>query len=192
MLTALFLATACYWPETLDPQADDEAHGTDQVLGFDANDDDAPVMASAELVDRSGRTRGVLQFSDQGPEIRIEGELHGLEPSRAHGLHIHENATCGDPADGFRAAGGHYAPEGHPHGAPEGLHHAGDLGNVLADDDGIAMVVITTDALDTAGRHSVLPRTVVLHAGSDDLHTQPGGDAGERLACGEIRQVMAP
>ena len=33
----------------------------------------------------------------------------------------------------------------------------------------------------------VIGRTVVIHSGPDDLHTQPAGNAGSKIACGVIR-----
>lgn len=33
----------------------------------------------------------------------------------------------------------------------------------------------------------IIGRTVVIHSGPDDFHTQPAGNAGEKIACGVIR-----
>ncbi len=33
----------------------------------------------------------------------------------------------------------------------------------------------------------VIGRTVIIHEKADDFHTQPSGDAGEMIACGEIK-----
>ena len=34
----------------------------------------------------------------------------------------------------------------------------------------------------------VIGKTVIIHALSDDFKTQPSGDAGEMIACGEIME----
>jgi Cu-Zn family superoxide dismutase len=189
-LIALTIGTsACYWPETLDPAADDERAGGDQVLGFETPDEDAPT-AVATLTTPEGRALGTVRFEPHDDGVRIRGTVEGLTPGSVHGLHVHENADCGDPAEGFEAAGGHFAPEGQPHGRPhEEPGHAGDLGNVTASADGIAEVDLTTDDLHTYGERSVLPRTLVLHAGADDLVSQPSGDAGDRMACAPIEEA---
>jgi Cu-Zn family superoxide dismutase len=36
------------------------------------------------------------------------------------------------------------------------------------------------------GPHSIIGRSIIVHAGEDDLTSQPSGDAGPRVACGVI------
>jgi Cu-Zn family superoxide dismutase len=36
------------------------------------------------------------------------------------------------------------------------------------------------------GRDSIVGRSVIVHAGRDDLKTQPSGDAGARVGCGVV------
>jgi Cu-Zn family superoxide dismutase len=99
-----------------------------------------------------------------------------------HGFHIH---MFGDlrAADGM-SAGGHYNPTGHMHGGPESSdHHAGDLGNIKADESGTAKVDAKVQGLML---HHVLGRSLVVHAKEDDLKTQPSGNSGDRIAVGVI------
>ena len=73
-------------------------------------------------------------------------------------------------------------------GIPEELgeehpRHAGDLPPVLGN-DGTAWMEIYT------GRFypmDVVGRTIVLHEMPDDFKTQPSGDSGMKIACGEIK-----
>lgn len=61
--------------------------------------------------------------------------------------------------------------------------HAGDLPPVLSN-DGTAWMEIYT------GRFypmDVVGRTIVLHEMPDDFKTQPSGDSGMKIACGEIK-----
>ncbi|KAJ2908854.1 hypothetical protein GGI21_002470, partial [Coemansia aciculifera] len=82
---------------------------------------------------------------------------------------------------------------GHPHGAPTAeKRHVGDLGNLEAPEKGDAVFEITDKQVTLFGEHSVIGRTVVVHALEDDLglggHTLSvtTGNAGDRLACGVI------
>ena len=87
----------------------------------------------------------------------------------------------GSPAD---AAGGHFNPGKTAHGGPQDKeHHAGDLGNIEANKDGVAQVDITAPWLKL---HFVIGRSIIVHAGEDDLESQPSGDAGPRVAMGVI------
>lgn len=135
---------------------------------------------------------GLVSFSASDEGVTVTSSLHDLTPRSIHGLHVHEGTTCGD--DDFSEAGGHYAPEGDPHGAPSvpGSSHAGDLGNVIANDDGLSVRSLYTADLDLGkGEAPVVGRTVVLHAGRDDLASQPSGSAGPRMACGVVKLAPA-
>lgn len=118
--------------------------------------------------------------------LAIEGRVTGLAPG-AHGFHVHENGDCSAPD--ATSAGGHFDPDRHPHGAPAApadAHHAGDLGNVTANARGVARIDMTSDVLAVTGDHGVRGHALIVHAGEDDLRSQPSGDAGERVACGVI------
>ena len=51
---------------------------------------------------------------------------------------------------------------------------------------GGAYLAVLTDRFSVA---DVLGRTVVIHSGADDFHTQPAGNAGTKIACGVIRRA---
>ncbi|MEX1224470.1 MAG: superoxide dismutase family protein [Pirellulales bacterium] len=125
-------------------------------------------------------TKGVLLFVQTTDGTALKGYMTGLTPGE-HGFHIHE---FGDrrAADGT-SAGGHYNPDGHKHGGPDDAEkHVGDLGNVTANDDGVAKV----DLVIHSKLHFLLGRSLVVHADKDDLESQPSGDAGPRVAVGVI------
>ena len=84
---------------------------------------------------------------------------------------------------------------GRTHGAPTDdpmLRMVGDLGNVQADDHGIAMVDISDKLVKLLGPHSVIGRSIVIYAGADDSgrggqeNSLTTGNAGPRIACGVI------
>lgn len=117
----------------------------------------------------------------------------GLTPG-AHGVHVHETGSC-TPTTGddiFADAGGHFNPTDMDHGAPDAEpHHGGDLGNLTVNDDGtIDFSVSTTDLTLAPDAPNSLSdpdgSALIIHAGIDDLTTQPSGDSGAREGCGVI------
>lgn len=95
-----------------------------------------------------------------------------------YGFHIHEGRTCtGNDTDPFADAGSHYNPEGclHP-------HHAGDLPALLGN-NGEALTIFYVDSFLP---DQVIGRTLIVHEMPDDYMTQPSGNSGMKIACGEI------
>lgn len=135
----------------------------------------------------AGGAEGQVRFeSNEDGSVTVTAHLQGLEPGGEHGFHVHQYGDCtGEEADG---AGDHYNPEDHPHGLPEHSRqrHAGDLGNLRADQQGRARRTETVDTLTVSGdRNPVLGRSVIVHRGPDD-GSQPSGDAGPAIGCGVI------
>jgi superoxide dismutase, Cu-Zn family len=132
----------------------------------------------------TNNTRGTITFTQGDDDVHVRGTIEGLS-SGTHGFHVHQLGDCSAP-DGT-SAGGHFAPRGEPHGAPSDEHrHVGDLGNVVADESGRAQVDHHDEHLALSGSRSIIGRAVIVHAGADDLETQPTGAAGPRVACGVI------
>jgi Cu-Zn family superoxide dismutase len=143
------------------------------------------VTASAALKPASGSSiSGTVRFTETPEGVRVVADISGLAPG-AHGFHVHEKGDCSDPE--AKSAGGHFNPATQPHGAPDAAQrHAGDLGNLTADDAGHATLESTDSVMKLSGPDSVIGRAVIVHAGADDFTTQPTGDAGGRVACGVI------
>jgi Cu-Zn family superoxide dismutase len=141
---------------------------------------------------KGSSVHGVVRFTDVADGVRVTAEFEGLKPNAKHAFHIHEFGDC-TGTDG-KSAGGHYNPEGHQHAGPDApMHHAGDLGNIDADASGNARYERVISGLTIAGDHNpILGRSVVVHAGEDDLASQPAGNAGERVACGVIGVAKPP
>lgn len=128
---------------------------------------------------------GWVRFEQTIAGLKITAVITGLAPNSIHGFHIHQFGDCTSP-DG-KSAGGHYNPANTPHALPETAeHHAGDLGNLLADDQGVATYVQNLPNLTIAGGvNPIIGRGVIVHALPDD-GGQPTGNAGARIACGVI------
>lgn len=148
----------------------------------DHSEHDIPREAVAVLAPTRGyEVQGTLLFQQQEDGVKVTGEVRGLEPGE-HGFHIHEFGDLRHP-EGL-SAGGHFNPEGHKHGGPDDSErHAGDLGNITANSQGVAKVNMVAKDLKL---HFVIGRAIVVHAKADDLKSQPSGDAGPRAALGVI------
>lgn len=147
---------------------------------------DAINHAVAVMVPTQGNTtRGTVRFEQADTGVTVTAEISGLTPGAQHAIHVHEFGDLTAP-DGT-SAGGHYNPEGHDHGLPEQqARHAGDLGNLTADEQGNAHYEITVDNITVAGMtNPVIGRGVIIHAQTDD-GGQPTGNAGARISMGVI------
>lgn len=140
-----------------------------------------PTNAVAVLASTSGSdVKGVIMLKQEDGYVHLTGKVINLKPGD-HGFHIHEFGDL-TKADGT-AAGGHFNPDGHDHGAPGAHTHVGDLGNITANDKGEAKIDIKAEGLKL---HIVLGRSLVVHADADDLKSQPSGNAGPRVGVGVI------
>ena len=148
-------------------------------------DDNAPKKAVCTLNPTQGNdVKGTVTFTKNGAGVRVVADVTGLTPGE-HGFHIHEKGDCSAPD--ASSAGGHFNPTGAAHGAPGAeQHHIGDLGNLTADSSGKAHLDKVMPFLTMSGTNSILGRSVIVHAGKDDLTSQPAGNAGARVACGVI------
>uniref|UniRef100_I3VPJ9 Superoxide dismutase [Cu-Zn] n=1 Tax=Cherax quadricarinatus TaxID=27406 RepID=I3VPJ9_CHEQU len=147
--------------------------------------------AVVDLVPGSNQVSGRLELYSNYGEITIVGAVSGLTEG-LHGFHVHEK---GDLGDGCKAAGGHFNPFNKNHGAPYDLErHAGDLGNVGADYQGVAYINIVDKqiSLDSTSPAYIGGLAIVVHAGVDDLgrggnpESLKTGNAGQRSGCGII------
>ena len=56
------------------------------------------------------------------------------------------------------------------HGGPgDAYRHVGDLGNIQADQQGVAIIDMEDPHLSLTGINNILGRGVVIHAGRDDM-----------------------
>jgi superoxide dismutase, Cu-Zn family len=146
---------------------------------------DKPVRAVAHLRPTEGnRVWGIVTFTPVANGVRVSADVLGLTPGK-HGFHIHEKGDCSAPD--ATSAGGHFNPTGMPHGGPHSdVRHVGDFGNLVADENGRAKATFIDKHIQLDGPHSIIGRSVIVHAKEDDLKSQPSGDAGGRVACGVI------
>ena len=135
--------------------------------------------------------KGILKFEQAQESVPtiIDGEIRGLTPGK-HGLHVH---IFGDFSQNFHAAAGIFNPFGKAHGGPDDEDRmVGDLGNIEANEEGIAYVHLEDRLLKLIGPHSVIGRSIIVKAGEDDLGkgghelSSTTGNSGARIAGGVI------
>jgi superoxide dismutase, Cu-Zn family len=130
---------------------------------------------------------GTVTLSSTEEGLRVVAQVNHVQAGE-HGFHIHAIGNCGH---GGQDAGGHFNPDGMGHGylPRDGMTgaHAGDLGNITVPLGRPGTMEITVPQLTLGpGPYSVMGKAIILHADGDDLHTQPTGGAGARIACGVI------
>lgn len=141
----------------------------------------ATLHGSAEYSKISGLVR--LYQTERGVLVATEVDglpyEDGLCEDSIYALHIHQGESCsGNEEDPFAEALTHYNPGGclHP-------YHAGDLPPLFGN-KGYAMSVTMTNRFTVK---EVVGRTVIVHKGLDDFTSQPAGNAGDKIACGQIK-----
>ncbi|MCO6458789.1 MAG: superoxide dismutase family protein [Pirellulaceae bacterium] len=156
---------------------------------------EAPAMKAVCVVlpTEGNKCRGTVTFEAAGEgKVKVMAKISGLNANQKHAIHVHEFGDITDLSG--KSAGGHYNPEGHPHGLPPAKdRHAGDLGNLEADANGNATYTLMVDNISVAGKNPILGRAIVIHAKPDD-GGQPVGNAGDRIGFGVIgvAQAAAP
>lgn len=128
---------------------------------------------------------GSVRFTQEGDGVLVLVAVHGLPPDTTHGMHLHQTGDCSAP-DGM-SAGGHFNPDGKPHGPQDGPHHAGDMPAIRADANGVASATFVLRGVSVSdGPHTIIGKALIVHAAADDYTTQPTGQSGARIACGVV------
>ena len=144
--------------------------------------------AHAQLVDARGADRGRADIYRDASGLRVELVARGFAPG-TYGMHIHTVGQCTPPD--FTSAGPHWNPTGAQHGRdnPMGAHH-GDLPNLIVEPDAIGRATLQLVGTRFEGEGGLLDAdgaAFVIHAGPDDMKSDPAGNSGARLVCGVIR-----
>jgi superoxide dismutase, Cu-Zn family len=147
--------------------------------------------AGARLMNTDGDRIGRVWFHERRDAVSVFARVDDLPPG-FHGFHIHTTGDCS--ADDFTSAGGHLNLAGGTHPG-----HNGDLPVLLVNEDGSATLVAVTDRFSIRDLRDADGAAVIVHElpdnyanipdryGEPDADTLATGDAGSRLACGEVR-----
>ncbi|PIA94423.1 Superoxide dismutase [Cu-Zn] [Cercospora beticola] len=164
--------------------------GTRNQIYTDKNT--ATMVKAVAVLRGDSNIKGTVTFTqeNEGSATTVEWDITGHDANAERGMHVH---AFGDNTNGCTSAGPHFNPHNKEHGAPEDSErHVGDLGNFKTDGQGNAKGSVQDKLIKLIGPESVLGRTVVVHAGTDDLgkgghaESKKTGNAGGRPACGVI------
>ncbi|CAF1032990.1 unnamed protein product [Rotaria magnacalcarata] len=144
---------------------------------------------------------GTLTFfqQDANSPVHITGTLRSLNISANHGFHVHVYGVSGSSPN-CTAAGGHFNPYNTVHGPRSATimqRHVGDLGNITTDANGTVTINIQDSIIQFYNAtQSIANRTIVVHRMYDDGGMGTGdsnltGNAGERVACGNIIMMIS-
>lgn len=143
-------------------------------------------------VPKKSKVSGTVVFreSARSDKIIIDINLGGLSPGK-HGFHIHET---GNLTDDCSNCGAHFNPYGMKHGGlTSPIKHAGDLGNIVADKNGICNMKIADNIISLRNpKTNIIGRSLVIHSEEDDLgrgddhESLITGHSGSRIACAVI------
>ncbi|XP_052187835.1 superoxide dismutase [Cu-Zn], chloroplastic [Diospyros lotus] len=150
----------------------------------------AATKKAVAVLKGTSNVEGVVTLAQEdGGPTTVNVRVTGLTPG-PHGFHVHE---YGDTTNGCMSTGAHFNPNKMTHGAPEDeVRHAGDLGNIIANADGVAEATIVDSQIPLSGPNMVIGRALVVHELEDDLGkgghelSLTTGNAGGRLACGVV------
>ena len=137
----------------------------------------------------SNAINGAATFVEENGFIKLVVELREADTDKL-AIHIHELGDC-ESSDGS-SAGGHWNPTNEQHGKWGELpFHSGDIGNIDIDENGRGFFEMKDHfkrwSLSSSGNTNILGRAIIIHAGVDDMSSQPSGAAGARIGCGVIR-----
>lgn len=171
------------------PQADTSAAAAGVAAGTEMGTAATMGSATAKLAPTQGNeANGTVTFRMVDGRVHVTGQVAGLKPNSEHGFHIHEKGDCSAPD--ASSAGGHFNPDQKNHGSvAQDPHHGGDMANIKANAEGIAMIDAPVSSNVNIGKgdgSDIVGRGLIVHADPDDYTTQPTGNAGGRLACAVI------
>ena len=147
-----------------------------------------PLTFTVPLYDAAGQEVARATRAQAGRDsVRLALDASHL-PAGTHGTHLHETGRCDAPA--FTTANAHVNPMARKHGLrnPQGPH-LGDLPNLVVGADGrghMEVVIVASLRPGTPPLYDPDGTALVVHAGPDDMVTDPSGNSGARIACGVI------
>ncbi len=183
VVLAMIAVVACAKSEA--PATDSTAAASAAALGPDSASMPGAMIHIA-VRDAGGRDLGMLMLTESAGGLTLAGTLRGLPPG-THAIHVHTTGQCAAP---FESAGPHWNPLSKQHGTLNPLGpHLGDMPNFTVGADSSAALNVSTAGGTLRGADALLDAdgaSAVVHAGADDMKSDPAGNTGEKIACGAI------
>jgi Cu-Zn family superoxide dismutase len=139
------------------------------------------------------KIKGIVYFTEDLESNTVVLDIHveGLRKNGLHGFHVHE---CGDLSEQCESMCAHFNPYNKNHGCPgANERHVGDLGNLIANQNGIAHYQRIDNMIKLRGsKANIIGRGLIIHDDEDDcgLGGSPlsltTGNSGKRIACAII------
>ena len=141
--------------------------------------------ANVKGTEKYENIRGEVRFYQTDKGVIVNVEILGMPYNTSkcavnfYGFHIHEGSSCtGDKKDLLADVGKHYNPDECKHPA-----HKGDLIPLISNEgyvwENFLINIFTID--------EIIGKTIVIHSNVDDFKTDPSGNSGTKIACGEIK-----
>ena len=147
------------------------------------------VIASADLMQKDAKV-GTVSLTQAGENVAMSLTVDGL-PTGTYGMHIHETGKCEGPD--YKSAGAHWNPAAKQHGAQNpGGAHGGDLENLVATNAQASRLERQLTGIKLTGEGGLMDAdgaAFIVHAGPDDMKTDPSGNSGDRIICGVFKQI---
>lgn len=96
-------------------------------------------------------------------------------------IYIIGTSCTGNSNDEFANAKAHYNPKNCPH-----PYHAGDL-PPLIENNGYSYMSVFLNKFKVK---DIIGKVIIIHDMPDDFTTQPSGNSGTKIACGEIKKAL--
>ena len=150
-------------------------------------------VVSAMLRDKDGKGLGEVLIATGSDGLMVNVMAEGMKPG-TYGVHIHTTGKCDGPD--FKSAGGHWNPFAKMHGLESDTGaHAGDLPNLVIAEGGTGGLSFTVKHATMRGEGGLMDAdgaSFMIHAGPDDMKSDPAGNSGDRMACGvfEVRESV--
>ena len=150
------------------------------------------ILIKAIAFFNSNTIKGTVEFEEVSDDlVKVKINLNGFEPNTAHGFHVHET---GDLTKGCESMCAHFNPFNVAHGGRDDvIRHVGDLGNIVANDQGIVQMEFTDHLIKLRGDDTnIIGRGLIVHEGEDDCGktshelSKTTGNSGKRIACAII------
>jgi len=148
---------------------------------------------SAIAVFDDKKIKGFVKFSEDNSDdtVIIDINITGLKKNGLHGFHIHEYGDISEKCESMCA---HFNPYNKKHGGQDSKErHAGDLGNLKTDKNGIAKYKMKDNIIKLRGtKCNIIGRGLIIHADEDDCgkgnfeDSLTTGHSGKRIACSII------